>query len=90
MELSGAADDARASGRRSRASSALSRLTPYLTPHGAVRSGLRRTEYLCDRRILNTQRTSTAAAGVTANELENRSGVKATGVSNPSPFAKIS
>jgi hypothetical protein len=55
-----------------RASSALSRLTPYLTPYGAVSPGFRRTNSLFGRPTLNTGRPCTGSAERTGDELENR------------------
>jgi hypothetical protein len=72
-----------------RASSALSRLTPYLTPYGAVSPGFRRTNSLFGRLMLNTGRPCTGTAEHTEDELENRRGRQAPGGSNPSPSAKI-
>jgi len=55
-----------------RASPALSRLTPYLTPYAAIVAGFRRTESLGDRPILSTRWPSTGITERTADELEIR------------------
>ena len=62
-------------------------MTPYLTPYSAATPDYRRTKSLCARRKLNTGRPHAGRPERTGNELENRSGVRATGGSNPSPSA---
>jgi hypothetical protein len=59
----------------------------YATPYGAVAPGLRRTESLCGRLILNTGRPHTGTAERKEDELENRSGHQALG--HPRPLGRV-
>ena len=76
--------------RRPLAHASLTCLEPTDTLSDTLWRGQARTPadgVRCGRPILNTLRTSTTTIERTEDELENRSGVRATGGSNPSPSA---